>query len=378
MNFPAGNRQEYRKLPDGQAVLEMLRREELELPPVRLALLNPSAALLNRDDGMDGLLRAQWGGVDALYVFTYKAASTPRAQEAAIARVRADTYHRLGTQPLVIVPHLGEEALRELDRTGTSGIDLCGNGLLIAENFRFWRSGQPNRYKDARPIRQPFVGDSSIFAKCFLLRDHFPSLLELGRFAKDRTFGTYPALRAEGLTQGTASKVVQSLVDELIVRKVGSELILQDRKRLLVLLQRGYRRTEPSTVVGATLLSPEHVWDALKEERTFGSLRAVATGLSSAGHYKALSGGGRLQLYVSDINYATTRLALRTGKAFANIELHEDRKHAVYFDAREEGAMLWASPIQTWLELATGGPREQEAATAIEQMLLEYHEDSGG
>ena len=123
-------------------------------------------------------------------------------------------------------------------------------------------------------------------------------------------------------------------------------------------------------VIGSSPFSPEKIWEMLKEERIHGTLRAVTTGLSSAGHYKALSGVGRLALYVNDLNAATTCLQIRTGKAFANVELREDRKNAVYFDAREEGDRLWSSPVQAWLELATGGPREQEAADEIERALL--------
>lgn len=347
----------------------MLRREEIKLPPVQLTLLPEEAQVPQRDQKIDGILSAKWGGKEALFVFEYKGASTPRVQEAALAQVRLYS-DLLGLPPVIIVPYLSEEALHELDRNETGGVDLCGNGLLIAENFRYWRSGQPNRYKDTRPIRNPFHGDSSIFARCFLLRDNFSSLAELGQFAQERAFSAYPAFRSKALTQGTASKVIQTLVNELAVRKVGGGLELQDRKRLLMLLRKGYRRTEPPKVIGASLLSPEKVWEILKDERHYGALRAVATGLSSAGHYKALSGVGRLGLYVSDLNAATTSLQIRAGKAFANIELYEDRKNAVYFDAREEGDRLWASPIQTWMELITGGPREQEAAEEIERMLL--------
>jgi hypothetical protein len=368
MEFPNENIAENKKPPTEYELLGMLERGEVKLPPVQLTLHQDVVRVPQHQ--IDGCLKAQWGGLDAVFVFEYKATNTPRVQETAIAQVNLYA-HQLGLLPLVVLPYLSEVALAELDRSETSGIDLCGNGLLIAKNFRFWRSGQPNRYKDTRPIRNPFHGDSSIFARCFLLRDHFSSLLDLGKFAQDRTFDAYPAFRQKALTQGTASKVVQSLVDELTVRKVDSGLELQDRRRLLTLLRRGYRRTEPPKVIGSSLLSPEDIWYAVQEERIHGgSFRAVATGLSSAGYYKALSGSGRLGLYVSNLNAATTRLQIRTGKAFANIELHEDRKNTVYFDAREDGGKLWASPIQTWLELAAGGPREQEAAEQIERTLL--------
>ena len=374
MDFPSENTTENKKPPTAYELRGMLERGEVKLPSVQITLCQDAIPL--PDHQIDGRLKVQWGGRDAVFAFEYKATNTPRMLETAVIQANLHAHHT-GFLPLVILPYLSEAALTTLDRSGTSGIDLCGNGLLIAENFRFWRSGQPNRYKDSRPIRNPFYGDSSIFARCFLLRDSFSSLSDLGQFAQDCTFDAYPALRQTALTQGTASKVVQSLVDELTVRKVNGGLELHDRRRLLTLLRRGYRRMEPSKVIGSSLLSPEDIWHAVHEEREHGgSFRAVATGLSSAGYYRVLSGTGRLGLYVSDLNAATTRLQILTGKAFANIELHEERKNTVYFDAREDGGKLWASPIQTWLELATGGPREQEAAEEIERMLLSKQVDN--
>lgn len=233
MDFPSENTTENKKPPTAYELRGMLERGEVKLPSVQITLYQDAMPL--PDHQIDGRLKVQWGGRDAVFAFEYKATNTPRMLETAVIQANLHAHHT-GFLPLVILPYLSEAALTTLDRSGTSGIDLCGNGLLIAENFRFWRSGQPNHYKDSRPIRNPFYGDSSIFARCFLLRDSFSSLSDLGQFAQDCTFDAYPALRQTALTQGTASKVVQSLVDELTVRKVNGGLELHDRRRLLTLL----------------------------------------------------------------------------------------------------------------------------------------------
>jgi hypothetical protein len=49
----------------------------------------------------------------------------------------------------------------------------------------------------------------------------------------------------------------------------------------------------------------------------------------------------------------------------------ETTRNLVYFDLRADGNALWASPIQTWLELTHGGPREREAAEGLERRLIE-------
>ena len=368
MSHSDNNEHEAKPTPRHQEILSLLQRGEIRLPPTEITLYEAEPLIKNSHHRPGGILRVGWKRSESLFVFEYKAVNTPRIQAGAIAQVNLYA-NLMALPPLIIVPYLSEEALLELERSNTSGVDLCGNGLLIGDSFRYWRSGQPNLYTDSRPIRNPFYGDSSLFARCFLLRDRFASLQELQQFAHERTFAAYPAIKPTGLTQGTASKVVQALADELVVRRDGSGLHRQDRGRLLTLLRRGYRKPDPPRVIGSSPLSPERVWELLNEERQHGSLRAVATGLSSAGHYKALSGTGRLGLYVSDLNAAATLLQVRTGRAFANIEIAEERKNLVYFDARHEGHRLWASPIQTWLELRAGGPREQEAAEILEHLL---------
>jgi hypothetical protein len=373
--FPNENIDNNRKPPLEHEVLAMLERGEVELPQVELKL-DKEMMQENTNKRIDGFLKVRWRNKSATFLIEHKSTYTPNVLEEAIAQ--AQHYSKqFNLPPLIIVPYLSEESLSHLEDTETSGIDLCGNGILVADDFQFWRSGQPNRYKDTRPIRNPFHGDSSIFARCFLLRDQFSSLRDLVDFAQKRTFGTYPAYQAHAVTQSTASKVVQALIEDLTVRKSGGKLVTQDKWRLLKLLRQGYRNVESLTVTGTSLLSPEQIWEALREERTDGSLRAVATGIPSANYYQVLSGVNRLAFYVDDLSAASRKLQICPGKAFANIELHEYKKNAVYFDARLDGAKLWASPIQTWLELMDKGPREQEAATEIEQMLLRQHGDIG-
>ena len=366
-----------RKPPTVRDMLVMLEQGDIELPPLELTLDRTMACEnIISNTQVDGFLQVRWRHQSETFLIECKSANTPKVLDEAIAQARHYA-NNLNLQPLIIVPYLSEESLRSLEENETSGVDLCGNGILITEDFQFRRSGQPNRYKDTRPIRNAFSGDSSIFARCFLLRDHYSSLRDLVEFAHQRTFGVHPTNKTNALTQSTASKVVHALIDDLAVIKNGGKLEIQDKRRLLKLLRQGYRKAALLNVTGTTPLSQDQIYQVLREERTKGSLRSVATGLSSAGYYQVLSGDNRLAFYVDNLAVASNKLQIRPGKAFANIELHEYRSNAVYFDSREDGDKLWASPIQTWLELMDQGPREQEAAIEIEQMLLRQHGDTG-
>jgi hypothetical protein len=56
-------------------------------------------------------------------------------------------------------------------------------------------------------------------------------------------------------------------------------------------------------------------------------------------------------------------------RLFPNVELVEDSSPVPYFDTRSEGPERWASPVQTWLELSLGEPRERVAALQLRSKL---------
>jgi len=379
-NFPNGKTSNSRKSPTKEELQDILRDDSSLFAPVHLEFL--SADFFLGDTEADGIIRADWKDKTATYVYEYKSYSTPNSVRMAIDRLRSIELPS-GRLPLVIVPYLNPSQLEMLDDIGISGIDLCGNGLLLSSEYRIWRSGYPNVYKDSRPIRNPFAGDSSVFARCFLLQREFASLSELRMFAmrKASVVDTESGQQAVGdgfealqgtYSLGTASKVVTTLEEELVVRKDGQAIILQDVRRLLFLLRQRQSPQMRKTLDGKTSLTTEEIWSRLAElRRDSDGHRAVATGMASAGYHKVLSGIDNLSLYVDNLQAAQGVLEVRPGKAFANITLIEDTKNAVYFDARREGVAVWASPIQTWLELTAAGPREREAALELESLWIQ-------
>jgi hypothetical protein len=352
----------FRRATEG---IDRLRQGSIELPPVTLSLIETPVAP-QTNIGFDGIIEATGRGSATRYAFRYEPSNSPRWLKLAQTYIRAIAEQQ-GMPPLIIVPYLSEEALRELEENDISGIDLCGNGVLIAPEFRIWRTGYPNQYKDTRPIRNPYRGDSSIFARCFLLRPSFDSLSALQEFAQERTFGAYQHDAIHSLALSTASKVVQALVDEMIVAKQGNAINLKDPRRLLLLLRRGVSKTNRPALLGKTSLNVEQIWERLADAA---NIRSVATGMASAGHYRVLSGVDALSLYVDDLDGVRDLLEIRATRAFSNLQIFEERKQSVYFDARSEGNIRWASPIQTWQELTMAGPREQEAAEELERLLL--------
>ena len=74
--------------------------------------------------------------------------------------------------------------------------------------------------------------------------------------------------------------------------------------------------------------------------------------------------------YTSNIEETLVSLgdAFEATDRFANVAFSETKDDTVYFDSRHK---LVASPVQTYLELATGDKRSMETAAQVRRAILE-------
>jgi hypothetical protein len=342
-------------------------------PPAHLQLLNDLSASVAQPDRTtrercDAVVQLSWRDQTVRYALEIKSSSSRAVVEQAMLQIQW-TAHRLNLLPMILVPYLDEESLLFLQNEQVSGIDCSGNCVILGPSVAIWRSGEPNLFRDSRPIRNPYSGDSSIIARSFLLRNAFRSLDELRRFALGRTQLIEPTKTP--LHIGTVSKVVSALESEIIVTRSPKGILMSNSRRLLDRLRAQYRPGDTPRLLGRTKFSSDEIWLRSTGRGADTAGRIAATGMASASRYGVLSGVERLSLYVDDLAAASELLEVVEGRGFANIELVEARNNLPFFDCRREGGALWASPIQTWLELAQGTAREQEAAQNLEQQLAE-------
>lgn len=342
-------------------LIENLQRGQVVFPPASLEYfpLIPELRL-------DGGLSVTWFDRTADFAFEYKALSTPKAIDEATMRVLEQLRGYDEFFPLIIVPYLSEAALNSLASRLVSGLDLCGNGLIIAPN-KFWlrRVGEPNRFKGSPPLRNVFRGTSSLVARCLLLRETFESLTDLQDFAVNCMPQAFGSRGDTILSKGTVSKAIQVLEEDRIVAKDKNGIRLIARGVLLEKLEVNHRKSHEKSISGKTDLAPEEVWSALASSQ----MLYVATGVGSASHYGLISPLERQQLYVENLSLARELLALKPTKLFPTVELIEEKSPVAYFDARVQGEESWASPIQTLLELSVGDPRERVAAQQLRSTL---------
>src|SRR5690242_15276679 len=109
-----------------RTIREQMRAGKLVLSPVKFSLIGTN----RRPGDADFRVEGRWRDGKARFVVEAKSQSTPKEFETAVGQ--AEAYSRAtGDYPMVILPYLRELQLRELEGRGVSGVDLCGNGVVV-------------------------------------------------------------------------------------------------------------------------------------------------------------------------------------------------------------------------------------------------------
>ena len=186
-------------------MLARLKTGAILLPPL---LIHWSETLPDREGAPDAIIElAMPDNTTTRFVVEAKSRSTPEAIHTAVMQAKAAA--RGDERPLIQVPYLSPERLEELEREQVSGIDLCGNGVVIIPGrLLVIRSGQPNCYRDSRPLNNPYRGRSAMVARMLLTHLSWPSLGSLVSSIRQANIG---------LSLAQTSKAIRALEEDLIV-----------------------------------------------------------------------------------------------------------------------------------------------------------------
>jgi hypothetical protein len=315
------------------------------------------------DKRVDAVLEISWNERSYLFAVECKASATPAILEEAVQQIRRASRPPL-LWPMVFVPYLSDAHLQRLEREGVSGLDMCGNGVVIVPGeLLAYRTGKPNLYPQSFPIKNVFRGTSALIARAFLLRPSYKAVGEI-RDEIQRRGGT--------VAFSTVSKALARLEEELIVGRQSGEIRLLQADKLLQRLVENYRPPQVTRrFIGTTSIRPESLLDAQLDWAKKSGVSIALTGVSSVRLYAAMPREEIISVYCSDMGRLLERLAadVQEQNRFAKLELLETNDDAVYFDPRVIGRCPWASVLQTYLELATGGKREQETAEQIKLVI---------
>jgi hypothetical protein len=356
---------EFRKTPTESEILSLLREGQVELPPLSLSVeeVNPRT-----ESGVaDALLTLDWEGRRYQFAVECDRLWSPKALSELVAQARR--YARVPERyPMVLVPYLPDARLAELQAAGVSGIDLCGNGVVVVpKEVLVYRTGRPNQFRSEAEIKNVFRGNSSLVPRLFLVEPDFASVQDARREVERR--GGSVAL-------ATVSKVCKSLESLLVIerrREKGSaarKLRLLQPEKLLELLAKNYvPPAVTKTVRGKWSLPPEALQERLEGAKLRGT-RVVRTGFGSVGSYAVMAKEPVEYFYTSDLDATLKALgdAFEPTERFPNLAFSETADDTVYFDRRPG---LTAPPVQAYLELLDGDKRSRETAEQLRRAILE-------
>lgn len=342
----------------------LVRNGELSLPPVKLRVLDIEP-VTERGRRADALIEAQWQDQSVRFLAEIKKLATPKSLRQAIAMAK-EMASPPKTYPMVIVPYLSSGKLQGLDATGVSGLDLCGNGVLVVPGkMLVFRSGRPNRFPQSVKLKNVYRGKNSLVSRAFLLRPKFSQVKEIVALLEER---------GGGVAFSTVSKALKRLEEGLIISRRDDSIRLLQADVLMDNLAANY---EPPAIMerfrGKCATPREEVIQRLAASALDAKGKLILTGSASSERYATMASEPVISFYttVSLVTLLSSAdLEIRRTNRFANVEVLQTDDARVFFDARVEGAIPYASPIQTWLELATGDKRQKDAAKQIKRGVL--------
>ena len=360
-----------RKIPTAREMIEKLRRSEISLPPLSFRFLKGEPAMAGENRRFDALVETSWRANIAKFAVQCKSLSTPKAFQDGLNLLKSASLPK-NYQPLLFLPFLSERQLQDLELEGISGIDLCGNGVVVVPGmFAVFRSGEKNRFSSSAPIKNIYRKNSSMVGRVFLVRSGYETVQEICAEINRRNM-LVTLWNKRPMSLSTVSKSLKTLEEDLIVERKGIIRLLQPEK-LLEKLNENY---VPAVIKERVRLKvPEGsgtIQELLLKQSQGLSVPLVAKGTSSVAQFAVMQRGDVLTVYCPRLEMLLERLRASQTDRFPNLELLETEDETVYFDARQQGDVWWASPVQVYLELMAGDKRDQETAEQVKSYILKH------
>jgi len=357
-----------RKTITEKEMSEQLRRGTISLPPLRIRLLKNNI-IPGLNQRFKAIIELSWHQNIVRCAVEYKSLYTPKAFRDGLNFLKLLMLPR-GYEPLLFMPFLSEEHLLDLEREGISGIDLCGNCVVIVPGMlAIFRSGGENRFSTSAPIKNIYRKNSSMVGRVFLLKYRYDGVQEICAEVNRRNI-LINKWNKKPMSLATVSKSLKTLEQDLIIQRNKTIQLIQPDK-LLEKLSRNYNSP---TITGQVRIKISEgragIQKLLLNYSKELNIPIVATGLSSVDKFAVMKREELLSVYCPHMDTLLERIQGSISDRFPNLEIIETNDEPVYFDAWQEGDFRWASPIQVYLELMMGDRRDRETAEQMKSDIL--------
>jgi hypothetical protein len=213
------------------------------------------------------------------------------------------------------------------------------------------------------------LGSPILFANAILTAAIWESSAILGEVNQRNLFANWAR---QPMSLSTISKALKGLKQGLIVAREGAAVRLLQSEKLLDKLVENYTAPKVEEVVNwklPTSLGEEERKEVLVE--AFSSkIPAVITGASSVSRYAVMQAGEILSIDCPDPKGWLSKLPGAPADRFPTLSIIQIEDASVCFDAHQDEGMVWASPLQTYLELMAGDKRDQETALQVKDLMF--------
>lgn len=355
-------------MPTEKEMLDQLRQGKVQFPPLAFRFLNDQMNT-GEDKGIDAYIEAKWKRKSVKFAIECKALSTPKFFQNSINLLKSMRLPK-NIFPMLFMPFLDEQQLKKLEMEGISGIDLCGNCVVVYPGaFSVFRSGGKNRFPSSAAIKNIYRKNSSMVGRSFFVYPYFKTVQDIHATVNQQNL-LVNHWNKKPMSLSTVSKVLKTMVEDLIITRTEAIRLIQPEK-LLEKLSGNY--TPPAIKERIRLKVPEKnkpILKLLSEESQKLELPLMASGISAVTRYTVMQRGDLLTVYCPKVEMLINRLPGSQSSRFPNLEILETEDETIYFDARQEDDFWWASPLQVYMELMTGDKRDQETALQLKTLIL--------
>ena len=355
-------------MPTEKEMLDQLREGRVQLPPLAFRFLEDPLDV-GDNKGIDAYIEVKWQRKSARFAVECKALSTPKVFQDGIRFLKSLTLPNTYV-PMLSMPFLSERQLKDLEREGISGIDLCGNCVVVYPGtFSVFRSGGKNRFPSSALIKNIYRKNSSMVGRGFFIYSDFQAVQDI-RATINRRNLLVNRWDKKPMSLSTVSKVLKTMVEDLIITRKDTIRLLQPDK----LLEKLCANYNPPVIKERVRLKisekNEMLLKLLSEQSRKLALPLMASGTSSVTRYTVMQRGDLLTVYCPKVEMLLEKLPGSQSDRFPNLELLETEDEPVYFNARQAEGFWWASPLQVYMELMVGDKRDQETAGQLKALIL--------
>ena len=277
----------------------------------------------------------------------------------------------------LICPFLSPESQRYCQENNIDFIDLCGNVLIsVPGNILIQRLGRPNMFKEPQIFRNPFGGASSRVIRVLL---QSPSRIwTVTEVYKELKLESQRQNKRKGFQPNISSisKTIQSLGEELLIRRDKLKIIVPEPRQLLLRWAEKYRerfkwmRRSSWTGKNPFGFDVESSINGLKSR--FSNLDFLITGTSAANLIAPFANIDRIDVFLLKNQYDEALRSLNNersvGPDFLFIYPYDI---GVSMYARQVKGLTIASDIQIYLDCYARGGRDLKQAYYLLSNIIE-------